>query len=347
LLSVLLPLPAFAQLANPPDEAPVAPAAPLTPEMTPQQKLEQYRRDQINLLALRADAPSVLAAALMATPDNDDKKRPVALKQPALLKRAQGLGESSPLVWWVTAALECHATPKSCPAVETLQKLEGLDAENAAVWTLAMVRAQQAKDAPAARAALTSAAQSARYNDFFGAVIAAMYDAQHVLPMSNDLLNATRQDASVAGLRLIAAGGVAASLPYPAGAAIAEACSADAAADAAVAADCIELAKKMERSGSLNAQRAGIQLHAALLTPGTDLDAVHERQRTLDWQMQRIGELAAHLANDNRITSLYTQALAESGDESAAVYAVLRSQGVTLEPPHDWQAPASAAPLKP
>src|SRR3954468_17771995 len=146
LLCALAPLPAFAQLANP-AEAPAA--APLTPEMTPQQKLEQYRHDQINLLALRSDAPSVLAAALMAAPDTADKKRPAALKQAALLTRAQTIGDSSPLVWWVTAAVECHDTPKSCPAVETLQKLENLDAENAAVWTLAMARAQQANDAPA------------------------------------------------------------------------------------------------------------------------------------------------------------------------------------------------------
>jgi hypothetical protein len=109
LFLVALPvLPAFAQ--------PLMTAASLTPELTPQQQLAQYRHDQINLLALRADAPSLLAAALLAEPDAADKSRPAALKPPALLKRAQETGAHDALVWWVTAATECRGKTKACPS---------------------------------------------------------------------------------------------------------------------------------------------------------------------------------------------------------------------------------------
>lgn len=342
-LIALMPLIASAQPADP---APATETTPITPEMTPEQKLERYRHDQINLLALSPDAESLLAAALMADADAADKSRPAALKLPALLKRAQTVGENSPLVWWVTAAAECHGTAKTCPATETLQKLESLDAENAAVWTLSLWHAQQANDAPAARAALTSAAQAKHFNDYFGAVVAALYQAQDVLPMSQELLNATRQNASVSGYRLTTAAGIAAALAYPGGRAIFAACKPDL-ADTSVTADCLELAKKMEQSGSLNTKSVGLQLHAALLADGAELTGVRAHQRTLLWQMQRIGELAGLLASEERITRAYTQTLLESGDESAAVYAVLRSQGVPLEPPPDWQPAEPGAPLKP
>ena len=142
----LLASPAFAQLA--PAAAGDAPAAP---EMSREQKLTQYRHDQINLLALRPEAESLLAAALLADADVDDKARPAVLKPPALLKRAQSVGENSALVWWVTATSECRGSAKPGPEPATLQKLESIDAENAAVWMLSMWRAQQANDRPAAR----------------------------------------------------------------------------------------------------------------------------------------------------------------------------------------------------
>src|SRR3954468_12658599 len=117
LASLLLAVPALAQTAAPAQ----AESAPV-PEMTREQKLTQYRRDQINLLALRPQPESVLAAALLADADVDDASRPAALKPPALLKRAQAIGENSAIIWWVSAAADCRADAKLCPATETLQK---------------------------------------------------------------------------------------------------------------------------------------------------------------------------------------------------------------------------------
>ena len=375
-LIALLALPAFAQSSDPATVAPpvsdVAPApevaptaeaqpaseaapaaapeatpAPLTPEMTAEQKLTQFRRDQINLLALRGDAGSLLAAALMAGADTDDKRRPAALKSAALLKRAQTIAPDNVLVWWVTASADCRAATKTCPHPETLQKLEAVDGQNAAVWALSLWRAQQANDAPGARAALVSAAQAAKYNDYFGAVIDDLYEAAGILPMSTDLLNATGQNVSSSGYRLISAAGIAAAMVQPEGAAVREACKGADANDAALLADCVAVAQKMELSGSINSQNLGLSLKMALLPPGPERDAARSRQRALAWQTLRISDIGDRLAANPAVSRVYTQALNESGNESAAVLAVLRSQGVAIEPPADWQPPQAERMLKP
>ncbi len=345
---------------NPAPEAPTPPAAadnatpevsPLlpapAPEMTPTQRLTQFRHDQINLLALRGDPGSLLAASLMASADAGDKARPNALQSPALLKRAQNNGAESALVWWVTAAFDCHATPNDCPHPETLQKLESIEADNAAVWTLSLWHAQKRKDAAAARAALASAAQAKNYNDHFGTLIDTIYEALGVLPIGPEVLNATGQNVSADGYRLISAAGTAAGVALPGYFAISDACKGADANDAALIADCLAVAKKMELSGSINSQNAGLGLKMVLEPAGPEQDATRARQRVLSWQILRISDLGDRLAADPALSHLYTQALNESGDESAGVLAVLRSQGVALEPPPGWKSPQVTAPPTP
>jgi hypothetical protein len=363
LLTVVLALPAFAQpLAPAPDPAPVtseatpkatpettseatpevAPAAApaLTPEMPPEQRLTQFRHDQINLLALRADAHSLLAAALMAGPDAGDHSRPTALKSPALLARAQKSGEDVALVWWVTAGIECQVPTKTCTQLETLQQLEKSDAQNAAMWSLALAHAQQAKEAATARAALTSAAQAAQYDDHFGTLIAMLDAAAGILPVGEEILRASGQTVGSEGFKLTYAASIAASLPQPGLRALVEACT-DAAnnPDNSVAADCIAIAQKLADSGSLITRGYGARLLLELLPAGAEKDAARARARTLAWQTQRIGELAARLTGDPHVTRIYVGTLHDSGKETEAVQAVLRSQGVALEPPSDWKPP--------
>jgi hypothetical protein len=332
-LLALIAAPAFAQMLAPaPDAAP-------SPEMTPEQKVLQFRHDQINLLALRGDAHSLLAAALMAAPDAADKSRPAALKSPALIARAQKTAGDDALVWWVTAGMECRATPKACPAVETLQQLEKADAQNAATWSLAFAHARAAKDDVGARAALTSAAQSTLYEDHFGALIGVLDEAVDILPISEEILRASGQGGvSTAGYKLTSAAGIAASLPQPGLRAIVEACQ-DSANDADLAADCVALAQKIADSGSLITRSYGVKLMVDLLPAGAQQDAAKLRARTLAWQTQRISELGGRLADDARLTRVYLDALGQRGQETDAVQAVLRNQGVALEPPADWKVP--------
>ena len=331
---------------------PVA-AQPLLPQeqrtkdagaMTPEQTMTQFRRDQINILALRGETPSLVSAALLAQTDAKDPNRPAALKTPALLAHAQRTGPDDILFWWSTAGIECRENAKDCPQVETLQKLEALDAQNAAVWALSLMRAQSTGDAPGARAALTSAAQAQRYDDYFGKMMAMLDDAEHILPISDEVIRASGQlNASVEGFQLVNAAGVAVRAMPPISAAVSTACG-DAAAPSDLNADCIAVARKMVASGSLAAKDAGLKLLIALLPTGSDQNAARDQSRALAWQTQRIGELAEQLADDQHVTRTYAQALHETGTESAAVLAVLRLEGATLQPPADWHPPNEAPP---
>ena len=338
----LVAIPVVAQPLLPQDQA-----AKDAQEMTPEQRMTQFRRDQINILALHGDTPSLLSAALLAQTDAKDPNRPNALKPQSLLEHAERTGPDNILVWWTAAGLECHESPKSCPQVETLQKLEALDAQNAAVWALSLMRAQNNNDAPGSRAALTSAAQAQNYDDYFGKMMAMLEDAEHILPVSDEVIRASGQlNASVEGFQLVNAAGVAVRALPPINAAVAAACR-DAAEPSDLNQDCIALAKKMVASGSLSTKAAGLKMLLALLPSGPEQNTARDQARALAWQTARIGELADQLADDQRVTRVYASALHESGTETAAVFAVLRSQGAAMEPPADWRAPDSETPPRP
>lgn len=335
----LIAMPAFAQ--------PLAPDAgdpPPSPEMPPAQVLAQFHHDEINLLALRADAHSLLAAALMAQGDAGDPARPKALQTPALLARAQKAEDADALVWWGSAALDCDGKAKSCPQEETLAQLEKADPANAGAWLWALSRAQKAGDKATARAALTSAAQSARFDDYFGALASVLYESAGILPVEENILRASNQPGvSPSGFKLTYVAGIAIALPHPYLDALNVACK-DAATDAGLAQDCIAIAQKLADSGSLFARSAGAHMLMRLVPSGATHDAAAAQARTLAWRMQSIGSVADRLANDSRTTGVYTQALRASGREIDAVDAVLRLQSVALEPPADWQPNATPGP---
>jgi hypothetical protein len=97
----------------------------------------------------------------------------------------------------------------------------------------------------------------------------------------------------------------------------------------------------------LSTKAAGLKMLLALLPSGPEQNTARDQARALAWQTARIGELADQLADDQRVTRVYASALHESGTETAAVFAVLRSQGAAMEPPADWHAPDSETPPRP
>lgn len=337
-LAVLFAAPAFAQ-----PFAPDAGNTPPSPEMPPAQVLTQFHHDEINLLALRGDAHSLLAAALMAQGDASDPARPKALQTPALLARAQKADDADALVWWVSAALECHGKAKSCPSEATLAQLEKADPANATAWLWALSREQKPGDAATARAALTSAAQSARCDNYFGVLTSVLYQAAGILPIEERILRASNQPGvSASGFKLIYAANVAVAFATQPLGPLENACK-SASSDAGLAADCIAIAQKMADSGSMLTRTAGTRMLMRLVPSGAAHDAAVAQARTLAWRMQGIDSVADRLADDNRVTALYTQALRTSGREIDAVDAVLQNQRVALEPPADWQPPAANA----
>jgi hypothetical protein len=349
--------------APPGDAPPVsAPAAPTEPVPAPgpaaptaqsakaaaaaeQQAFDQYRHDLINLLALRAEPDLLIAAAELAYPDAESKKRPPALKTPSLLKRAQKFGPDSPLVWWVSTFLECAPKAAACPH-EAAARLQEIDGDNVAAW-LPTLYAE--KDARRARALITSMAQAKRFNDFWSASVVAVYHALQIMAVPEDVLS---RGLNVTAARLNFATSVGGGF-MPNFQRLGEICTGtQAQQDTDLAADCLAIAHTLESGGTFRSQAIGFTIEGSLLPAGTARDVARARQRASAWQKERFLELSARFPREEWLAQVYADTLQEQSNELATVIAFLRNQHVPTDPPAGWQPPdrsgeAPRAPLSP
>ena len=310
--------------------APLAPAMPAGPNPADEQKqFDLYRRDLINLLALRAEADLLVAAAELAYPDTLDKKRPPALKTPALLKRAQKFGPDSPLVWWVSTFLECPPKAATCTH-EAAAKLQEVDADNVAAWLPAL---HAEKDAARARALIATMAQAHRFDDFWSPSVLAVYNALKILAVPPDVL---AQGINTTAARLNFATSVGGGF-MPNYQRLGEICTAADAQDTALVSDCVAIAHTLESGGTFRSQTVGFGLESSLLPAGTARDVARARQRAASWQKERFLQLSARFPREEYLAQIYVDHLQEQHNELATVIAFLRSQHVPTDPPAGWQ----------
>lgn len=348
------------EVAPPVTDAPAAeqaaepPAVPVAPMQTPptapapasaaaeQQRFEQFRRDLVSLLALRAEADLLVAAAELAYPDTEDKSRPAALKSPSLIKRAQKFGPDRPLVWWVSTFLECGTKEPPCHGDAAVQ-LQQVASDNAAAWLPTLYGT---KDPGQARAMLASMAQAKRFDDFWTAGVLAVYRALQTLPVPAEVLGHGLNPTAARVNLATSVGG--AFLPNYAR--LGDLCRTHDAADDALVADCLAVAHLLESGGSFRSQSVGFGLEDSLLPAGTARDVLHARQRASLWQRHQFLELSARFPRDEALARSYLDLLQENGDELNTVTALLRSQHIATDPPADWRPPQTnptAAPRDP
>ena len=301
------------------------------PAAAEQQRFEQFRRDLVSLLALRADPDLLVAAAELAYPDTQDKSRTDALKSPSLIKRAQRFGPDSPLVWWVSTFLECGAKAPPClgDAVEHLQKLAS---DNAAVWLPTL---HATKDPGQARGLLASMAQSKRFDDFWTAGVLAVYRALQTLSVPAEVLSHGLNPTAARVNLATSVGG--AFLPNYAR--LGELCRPSESTDEALVSDCLAVARLLENGGSFRSQSIGFSIEDSLLPAGTARDVLRARQRASLWQRQQFLELSARFPRDEALARAYLDLLQENGDELATVTALLRSRQMATDAPAGWQPP--------
>lgn len=294
-----------------------------------QQAFDQYRRDLINLLALRADAEPLLAAAQLAYFDKDDKKRSPRLKTPSLLARAQQGDANNQLVWWISAQLDCGAI---CPRKEDLQKLQTIAPDNGAVWLLSI---GAEKDAAKVRPLVATMAQAQHFNDYWNANVLALYQGLQTLPVPADVL---ANGVTAIAARLNFATSVSSALvpPYPL---LAHYCKGADKTDTGLISDCLAIARKIETEGSFGAAMVAFDIEENLLTPGVEYDVMHARRRAVEWQIDRFGSVSARFARDTALAQGYLDLLHSQTSPAAAALALLRSQNISTDPPQGWQPP--------
>jgi hypothetical protein len=317
----------------PPAPAAAAPATAPSSAAAEQQRFEQFRRDLVNLLALRADPDLLVAAAELAFPDSTDKARPAALKSPALIKRAQKFGPESPLVWWVSTFLDCGADNANCKA-DAAAKLSQVAGGNAAAWLPSL---HVAKDPGQARALLSSMARAQHFDDFWTAGVLAVFQALQTLPVPAEVLS---QGLNSTAARVNFATGVGGGF-LPNYARLGELCRPQDKSDEGLVADCIAVAKLLENGGTFRSQAIGFGIEDSLLPAGTARDVLRARQRSSAWQKQQFLDLSGRFPRDAALTQTYIDLLREHGSELTTVTALLRAQHVQTDPPAGWQPPDS------
>ena len=290
-----------------------------------------FRRDLINLLALSGDARKQIAAAQFAAPDQKDSTRSAVKKTPALVKRALELGPQDPLVLWIAASNACLDKP-GCADPAALKTLQGIDADNTAVWLLSWPADD---NAGMQRASVMRMAQTQRYNDYWGTDVAALYRALEILPVPKEIvaLGLSSESARINFATSIAS----AFLPVPLQRLHQFCTTLDAAKDEAAVADCIAVARKLEAGGTFVAQGIGFAIEEALLQPGVDKDVMGARRRSAAWQKEKFMELSGRFSREPALAQAYVDALEKEPDASAALITFLRGQKQHTDPPGDWQ----------
>ena len=314
-------------------QATAAPAAPRSDE----EVLTVFRHDLINLLVLGADGRKLAAAAQIAAPDQNDPSRS-ALKKPAgLVKRAQEFAPNDPFVLWVAASNPCMTKP-GCADPAALATLQKTDADNAAVW----LRSFPAEGNPAkAQAIVARMAQAQRYDDYWAADVVALYHALEAMPVPDII---TRQGMSPQAARVNFAASMATAMLPGELKQLAKYCGGvDPAKDSAAAADCLNVAKKLETSGTFISQNIGLGIEDHFVS-GTDREVMSARQRSAAWQKEKFLEIAARFNREPTLAQSYIRLLGSEQNELAAVPALLREEHIHIDPPGGWQPPQAKAP---
>lgn len=333
------PAPAEAPAPAPTEATPAPPAPQATPAApkSDEEVLAVFRHDLINLIVLGADGRKLAAAAQIAAPDQNDPSRSALKKPPGLSKRAQQFAPNDPFVLWVAASNPCMTKP-GCADAAALATLQKTDADNAAVW----LRMFPAEGNPAkAQAIVARMAQAQRYDDYWAADVVALYHALETMPVPEII---TRQGMSTQAARVNFASSMATALLPAELKQLGKFCAGvDAAKDAATAADCLNVAKKLETSGTFVSQGIGFEIEDHFVS-GTDREVMGARQRSAAWQREKFLELTVRFNREPALAESYIRLLGAEQNELAAVPALLREQNIHADPPGGWQPAQAKAP---
>lgn len=311
-----------------------SPPAPTAANKARDKALLAFQRDLVSVLAPRADAQPLLAAALLARPLLNP---PTALSFATLIERAANAADAGPAITWVGLA-NCHAAAGNCPNPAALDRLQQQAPDNAAVWLLKLGVDTHALDAQAARQDLAKAAAAKAYDDYTGMSLQALASSIGILPPPPATLDATHA-AGASGVQAVMAFGLAGIQPQPALQITAKLCE-NADHDAAIKADCLKLGKILEWGSSPLARSLGLHLREVLADdPAQQADA--RRARTdLTWQVQNFAQLSARVPHDPALAQHLLALARNGGSEMSLLLAALRDNHISTEAPADW-APAT------
>jgi len=284
----------------------------------------------------------VQQAAIAASLFDFKQDLSLELRRAALVERALATGPNDPLVLWAASVQPCDKSAEECASA--LHRLEEVDADNAAVWLLAMDRAQRSGDAASARTAISRAALSRRHDDFLWSYDLAFLQvvlAGPAVPSQENSKDA-QMLAKVAMSLRAPLGQV--SLPFET---FAQTCMPKGvpAADPSLRADCLAVAKILAAGdGSQISWRLGLSVCEKL---DTDVDKVTKCRKGLrnsDWLDSKRSTAFSALADASTGGQQLVRLMTQAKNEVAFDRSLLAQAGIPAEPPEIKTAATSEQP---
>ena len=324
---MLAVMPAFAAKTSPRP----APAEPSAAVRQHDRALLAFQRDLVSVLAPRADAMPLLAAALLARPL---QAPPKTSSFHALIVRAAQADGAGPAVNWVRLA-DCDAKADACPNGAALTQLQAQAPDNAAVWLLKLGDDTRNMKSDAVRADLARAAAATTYDDYAGTSLKALADSVGVLPPPASVLQPANA-AGAAGVQLVLVYGLASAQPQPSLPLVAKLCE-NAGSDASIKADCLKLGKLLEWGSSPLARSLGLHLREVLAADPAQQDDARHARVNLIWQVQSFARLLDRAQDEPRVAQQLLALARNGGTEMSVLLAALRDNGIATDAPVGWK----------
>lgn len=311
-------------------------------------------------IQVRGDARQQLVAAmLLAWPIANDAPAPHKAAAAARMPEAEAIfarvraGTDDPWVLWI-AATDCRFGAALCDRDGAIDDLLRIEPHNAAVWLLALDRAQRRDDKDAQLAALEGMAASSRYDQYYITAIRAWTDGFVDLPqlpefermvartMTEDPAAALDAESlrALAGLHGLFA---AVAFGFPPFAPLTNACIPEEIASDAWREACRAAAQVLVASDTLVSMSVGCSVAYRFAADDTERSALEQRRLEMDWLMDSVGQLAfdgfdAEGALDIDEANAVVHRWGEATSELALFQALMREQGIPLAPPPGYRA---------
>jgi len=299
-------------------------------DLAQDQALLGFQRDLVSVLALRAEAQPLLAAALLARPLAG---QPAPLDFHELIGRAAAAPGAGPAVTWARLA-DCAPDPGKCPNPDASKALVLEAPDNAAIWLLKLGIDVRARDHAATREDLANAAAAKVYDDYVGTGLEALAKTVGTLPPPAATLNPAYASGAMA-TQVMLVFGLGHTLPQPAMQVAAKLCTAPD-ADVDTKAGCLKLGKTLEWGSSPLARSLGLHLRETLdADPARQRDAAQERIN-LAWQVKSFAELNARALQERAVAQGLLALARSGGTEMSLMLAALRENQISAEAPAGW-----------
>jgi hypothetical protein len=282
--------------------------------------LRAERDRDVEVLVARATPDSLATAAWLAQPISDEETRGKSLE---LIERAETLAPDRPELVWLHRAICELAICDTQPQIEL--KIGALDPGNGFVWAWELQRGRESFSAPMVTEALIRMGASSKMTVYTNQLEVMTVDAMGVARPSLNLTS-----------RVLYGIGIISAMPIPALQQISKACRLEKFDQPGRRAACETLMARMEQSSAVILQSIALRLQEGWWPVGSpQREILNTKRRRLDYLM----EVSSRMRwwRMNRDMAVRIDAARRTERQEDAELAIVRSFGMSTEPPNDWK----------